>query len=66
MNRNFFIGSLWIVLASLLVSYLTMAFVSGNWNVFAWNTKLVENAKFLGEAVLIFLFLVFHKKLKGD
>lgn len=66
MNRSFFIRSLWIILASLLVSYLTVAAVSGNWNVFAWNTQLSERGKFIGEVVLVILFIIFRKKLKGD
>ncbi len=66
MNRNFVIGSFWIVLVSFLVSYLTIAYVNGDWNMFAWKTPLVEDSKFLGEVVLVALFILFRKKLKGD
>lgn len=66
MNRNFFIKSLWIILSSLLVSYLTVASVSGDWSVFDWKPQLVENWKFMGEAVLVVLFILLRKKLKGD
>ena len=66
MNRNFFIRSLWIILASLLISYLTVAYVSGDWSVFQWKTPFVENWKLMGEVVLVVLFILFRKKLKGD
>ncbi|WP_461069736.1 hypothetical protein [Spirosoma horti] len=64
MNRDFFIRSLWIILVSLLASYLMIASVSGDWRVFQWKTQLVENWKFTGEAVLVLLFILFRKKLK--
>lgn len=66
MNRNFFIRSLWIILVSLLVSYLAVAVVSGDWNMFQWKTQRVENGKLVGEVVLVVLFILFRKKLKQD
>ena len=66
MNRNFFVTSLWIILVSLLVSYLAVASISGDWRVFQWKTQRVENWKLVGEAVLVVLFIVFRKKLKAD
>jgi hypothetical protein len=66
MKKKVFIRTLWIILASLLVSFITVAWVSGNWNVFGWEAHLVETGKFVGGAVLVVLFIVFRKQLKAD
>lgn len=50
MKKKVFIRILWIILVSLLVSYLTVAWVSGQWNVFSWKAHLVEWVKFIGGA----------------
>lgn len=66
MKKKVFIRTLWIILVSLLASYLTVAWMSGHWNVFSWEAHLVERAKFIGGAILLVLFIVFRNQLKDD
>ena len=56
---------LWLAAISLLISYVAIAYLSGEWKPFHWKVESQAWA-FLGEVTFLLLFLVFRRRLNKD
>ncbi|MBD2702273.1 hypothetical protein IC229_16590 [Spirosoma sp. BT702] len=54
-----------IIVFSLLAGYVAVAWYTGDWKAYQWNTDQSEAVKFIGGAVLVLLFILFRKKVNN-
>lgn len=55
--------TLGLVVISLLVSYVCIGYLSGNWTPFHWGKVESQAGALVGEVTFLLLFLLFRHKL---
>ncbi|GAB3996747.1 hypothetical protein GCM10028807_40090 [Spirosoma daeguense] len=53
-----------LIAISLVVSYLVVVYLTGDWKAYSWKKTEAQAWSFLGEIMLVVLFFIFWKKIR--